>query len=365
MIVGAGPAGLACAATLRMRGRISVVLEQAEHHASSWRAHYDRLHLHTHRMHSGLPGKPMPRDYPKYPSRLQVVDYLDDYARSNAIDIRCGTRVTSIRKDGTWRVETDNGAFEAETVIVATGYAHEPVRPDWTGRESFSGQLMHSSEFHNAKDLGAARVLVVGFGNSAGEIALECAEAGLFTGLSVRGPVNVIPRELLGIPILTVAIFQQYLPRRLVEAVNAPILRLRFGDISKYGLKKAKYGAMTSVVDHGQVPLIDIGTMARIRSGDIKVFGGISHLDGQSVHFDDGRSETFDAIVYATGYRPALEHLLPDCEARFGPNGIPPRDNLHPGGDGLYFCGFNVVPTGHLRQIGIESSKIAGMIAGR
>lgn len=364
IIIGAGPAGLACAAMLAERGLPSVVVEQGDTAAASWHKHYDRLHLHTHRKHSGLPGMPMPRSYPKYPSRLQVIEYLQDYARYFGIDVRLGERATQVRKNGGWEVTTIKGSYVAPSVVVASGLARTPVRVAWPGQQDFHGKLLHSSEYRNAQDLQAERVLVVGFGNSAGEIALECAEANLAVGMSVRGPVNVIPRELLGIPSLSIAIAEQRVPYRWVDAMNRPFLRLRFGNIRRYGLEWAVQGPMARIVESGRTPLIDIGTMQMLKSGRIRVFGAIAETEGRRVRFADGTSEEFDAIVLATGYRPALEDLLPDCGARFGEPGCPQKGDLHPGMDGLYFCGFHVVPTGHLRQIGMEAQAIASEIFG-
>ncbi|CAN7156293.1 flavin-containing monooxygenase [Rhizobium sp. LjRoot258] len=362
IIIGAGPAGLACAAALRARGRSFLVLEKGHTLAASWHRHYDRLRLHTHKMHSALPGKPMPRHFPKYPSRLQVIEYLEVYSSSNDIEVAFGVRATTIRKDKTWTVETSHGVFEASNVIVATGLANAPIRPTWEGQELFAGKLLHSSEFRNAATLAARRVLVVGFGNSAGEIALECAEAGLDVGMSVRGPVNVVPLELFGLTSASIAIAQRFLPYRLVDAVNAPILRLRFGDLGKFGLEGARTGPLTGIIERGRTPLINIGTIERIRSGDIRVFPAISTSEDRRVHFSDGRSDMFDAIILATGYRPGLDALLPDFAQRFGGADGPARGQLQPANDGLYFCGFTAVPTGLLREIGIEAKKIAASI---
>ena len=365
IIIGAGPAGLACAAMLAEHGVPSVVVEQGDTVAASWHRHYDRLHLHTHRKHSGLPGRPMPRSYPKYPSRHQVIEYLQNYARSFGIDVRLGERATRVRKNGGWEVTTTRTSYVASTVVMASGLAHTAVRPHWRGQRDYAGKLLHSSEYRNAQHLQAERVLVVGFGNSAGEIALECAESNLAVGMSVRGPVNVIPRELLGIPSLSIAIAEQRVPYQWVDAVNRPFLRLRFGNIGRYGLEWARQGPMARIVESGRTPLIDIGTMQMLKSGRIRVFDAIAETEGRRVVFANGTSEEFDAIVLATGYRPALENLLPDCETRFGESGCPQRGDLHPGLDGLYFCGFHVVPTGHLRQIGMEAQAIASKIVGR
>jgi hypothetical protein len=342
-----------------------LVLEREDRVAASWHRHYDRLHLHTHKMHSGLPGMPMPRRFPKYPSRLEVIEYLDEYARFNDIDIRFGARVTAIRKADSWAVETSGGNLHANNVIVATGRSNVPSLPLWEGQERFTGKLLHSSEFRNAADLAAERVLVVGFGNSAGEIALECAEAGLHVGLSVRGPVNVIPLELFGLPAVSIAIAQQYLPTRLADLMNTPFLRLRLGDLERLGLRWAREGPLTTIRERGRTPLINIGTIERIRSGDIKIFGGISTSEGRDVQFADGRRDQFDAIILATGYKPALDGLLPDFAQRFGDADGPGWGELQPAGDGLYFCGFTVVATGLLREIGIEAQQIAASIAAR
>ena len=201
-------------------------------------------------------------------------------------------------------------------------------------------------------------MLVVGFGNSGGEIALDLANAGVHVALAIRNPVQVLPRELLGLPILTWAIFYRRLPARMVDLINAPILRLAVGRIESLGLRRAAKGPRQMVEEDGRVPLIDIGTLARIRDGSIRVRGGIDRFATDGVIFDDGSSEAFDAIILATGFRPDLRQLIPDVEGIFDRHGMPlvTGEAIVPG---LYFCGQITSPTGQLREIGIEAQRIA------
>ncbi|MDE1995244.1 MAG: NAD(P)/FAD-dependent oxidoreductase [Rhizobiaceae bacterium] len=366
IIIGAGPAGLACAAALRSEGQGSTILEATHHVGASWHKHYDRLHLHTAKAHSALPGMPMPRDFPRYPSRLQVIRYLDDYAYDNSLKILFGKRAVSIRNGDCWAVETADGdQFRARSVVIATGLANTPIRPTWEGQDKFAGPIVHSSEYRNADALDARRVLVVGFGNSAGEIALECAEAGLDVALSVRGPVNVVAREIFGIPSATIAIAQSRLPPKLADAINAPFLRMRYPDLEELGLKRASSGPLSTMIQRGRTPLIDIGTMAKIREGHIEVFPGVDRSDDGTAYFANGKSFQCNAIVLATGYDHGLGKILPDLAERFPEADRPPRNEVHPAGDGLYFCGFNAATTGLLRQIGIEAGEIVASIGQR
>ena len=360
IIIGAGPAGLACAVTMRAAGLSVRVLEKADRVGAVWRRHYDRLHLHTDRNHSGLPGMAMPQAYPVYPSRAQVVDYLESYASHFGIAPVFQTAVSRIGRDGAlWRMETSQNSIAAPIVVVATGIADAPYRPSWPGQETYSGVLIHSSEYRNPDRYAGKRVLVVGFGNSGGEIALDLANAGVDVALAVRGPVQIIPRDLLGFPILSWVILYRRLPARLVDAVNAPVLRLAVGNFEKLGLRRAAKGPRQMVEEDGRVPLIDVGTLARIRDGSIKIRGGIDRFTPDGVVFTDPAGETFDAVILATGFRPDLRRLIPNVEGIFDAHGMPLITGRATAASGLYFCGQITVPTGQLREIGIEAQRIA------
>jgi cation diffusion facilitator CzcD-associated flavoprotein CzcO len=221
------------------------------------------------------------------------------------------------------------------------------------------GAVVHSSEYRNPAPYPGKRVLVVGFGNSGGEIALDLAEAGVDVALAVRGPVQILPRDLLGLPILTWAILYQHLPARLVDLINAPILRLAIGSFEKLGLRRAAKGPRQMVEEDGRVPLIDIGTLARIRDGSIGIRGAIDRFVSDGVAFADATVEKFDAVILATGFRPDLRRLIPDVEGVFERQGMPLQTGRATNAPGLYFCGQTTSPTGQLREIGLEAQRIA------
>ena len=362
IIVGAGPAGLASAMAMRAAGLEVAVFEKADNIGAVWRRHYDRLHLHTDRNHSGLPGMAMPPTYPTYPSRLQIVEYLESYAARFDIRPVFNTEVSSIRRDGAqWCAHTAHGPICAPVAVVATGIADAPYRPAWPGSDIYPNPVIHSSDYRNPEPFAGKRVLVVGFGNSGGEIALDLANAGVDVALSVRSPVQILPRDLLGFPILAWAILYRPLPARLVDFINAPILRLAIGSIEKLGLRRAVKGPRQMVDEDGRVPLIDIGTLDKIRDGSIKIRGGIDRLTPEGVVFADTTAEDFGAIILATGFRPDLRQLVPDVDGVFDSHGMPLVTGQATNAPGLYFCGQITSPTGQLREIGLEARRIAAV----
>jgi hypothetical protein len=204
---------------------------------------------------------------------------------------------------------------------------------------------------------------VVGFGNSGGEIALDLAEARVDATLSIRGPVRILPRELFGVPILTWAIAQQRLPARITDILSAPAIRLAVGSIEKLGMTRAAKGPRRMVEEDGRVPLLDIGTVAQIRAGRIKVRGGIASLGPKTVTFAGSQPEPFDAVILATGFRPDLRELLPDARGVLSDSGRPLVSGRPTAEPGLFFCGAITSPTGQLREIGIEAVRLADAVA--
>jgi cation diffusion facilitator CzcD-associated flavoprotein CzcO len=308
----------------------------------------------------------MPSAYGRYPSRAQVVEYLESYAAGFDLRPRFNVPVSQVGRSGTlWRAEAGDETVEAPVAVIATGFADFPNSPAWPGMETFGGPILHSSRYRNPVPFTGLRVLVVGFGNSGGEIALDLAEARVDVTLSVRGPVRILPRELLGLPILTWAIAQQRLPARVSDALNAPVIRLAVGSIEKLGMTRSAKGPRRMVEEDGRVPLLDIGTVAQIRAGRIKVRGDIASLGPKTVTFAGSPSEPFDAVILATGFRPDLRGLLPRARGVLSDSGRPLVSGGPTAEPGLFFCGAITSPTGQLREIGIEAVRIAEAVAAK
>ena len=365
IIVGAGPAGLAVGAVLRRANIPFALLERADRVGESWHHHYDRLHLHTPKSQSSLPYREYPRTYPRYPSRQQVVEYLDDYARAFALEPEFGRDVQRCARaaDGTWRVSTTAGDYRARCVVVATGYNRVPNAPRWSGQETFPGPIIHSRDYTSGELFRGQRVLVVGFGNSGAEIALDLAEHGARCAIAVRGGVNVIPRELLGIPISVVSLALRSLPPRVADAMSRLTRRLAVGDLATAGLARSDVGPLQQIAERHRIPVIDVGTLARLRNGDIAARKGVASFDGADVRFADNTVERFDAVVLATGYATGLHAMLPDHPSVLDTLGRPLECGRESTVAGLYFCGYNLSPTGMLRQINIEARAIGRSIA--
>ena len=390
IIVGGSAAGLAVGACLKKKQRRGkqpsfIILEKEPKDvgvAVSWKNHYDRLRLHSDRRHSGLPHLPMSSSkYSKYPTKNQVISYMEDYAKHFDLVPRFGQQVKSIERynddddDSTssspsklyrWRVTTTtNQVYVTSNVVIATGNARIPHRPTppWPGQDKYEGQIIHTSSYKNGKPFVGKRVIVVGFGNSAGEIAVDLVEHGAGeVSMSVRDAVNVIPRDILGISILAVGTFMSYLPPWFADLLAIPLLWLTIGNLSKYGLRSLPYGPNVQIRKYSKVPMIDVGVLETIKRGKINVLPGIkSFRGGKSIEFVDGTNKEFDLVILGTGYKPAVNEFL-HVPLTVNSDGSP----LESGCEiipGLYFCGFYVSQIGMLQQINVEAEQISASIA--
>jgi cation diffusion facilitator CzcD-associated flavoprotein CzcO len=364
LVIGASAAGLATAAALRKRGRTFEMVEAEDVVAASWRRHYDRLHLHTPKAFSALPGLAMPKSWPRYPARDQVVEYLEVYRERFDLQPHFGETVHRVeRVGGRWEATTSNGVWRADNVVVATGRARVPVRPTWPGMDQYRGDLLHSSEYRNGEPWKGRPVLMVGFGNSACEQALDLVERGAKVHLAVRSAVNVLPRDFFGVlPVLPLGIVMRRLPTRVADALAWPMVRMTVGDVTKAGLRKLPYGPNTQIARDHHVPLLDIGTMKQIKQGRITVHGDLDRFTEDGAVFADGLQVALDAVILATGYRAAIGDFLVDWQAVCDSSGTPMVSGAPTALAGLYFCGMYVSPSGMLREIGLEAARISAHI---
>jgi putative flavoprotein involved in K+ transport len=363
LVIGAGPAGLAAAKELTRIGKAVVVVDSASEVGSSWSRHYDRLHLHTARNFSRLPGKRMPRSYGQWVARDDFRQYLKDY--SDGLDVRFGVTASAVKENnGRWIVATDNGEFDVATVVVATGYNHAPKIPDWPGLTSFSGTVVHSSEYRNPADLGGTNVLIVGPGNSGSEIAADLAAAGVGVTLSVRTPPNIVRRSVLGIPTQVLSIATAVLPLKAADAVAALVQKLTVGNLSRYGLQKAPRGIFTQMARDDVTPTIDVGMIDALKAGTVTIVPAVESFTKDSVVLADGSSVTPDTVLVATGFQRGLEKLVGHLDI-LSETGRPliNADVQLIGLEGLYFLGYSNPIEGNIRQVGIDATKIAKRVS--
>jgi putative flavoprotein involved in K+ transport len=366
IVIGAGPGGLAAAAALGSRGVSALVVDKADDVGSAWRRHYERLHLHTVRWTSHLPGYKIPRRYGNWVARSDVVRYLEDYARHHRIEVRTGVRVDRLeRVEDRWILRSPQGDLFSKTVVVATGYNHTPAIPDWPGRDGFRGDLLHAAEYRNPAPYSGSDVLVVGSGNTGAEIAVDLVEGGASrVRLAVRTVPAFVRRQVGLLPNSAVSIGLRRLPPRLVDYIIAASSRLSTPDLAPHGLPRPTPGVYTRLLEDGAVPIIDVGLIDALQAGRVEVVAAVIGFDGDKVLLADGAAIAPDTVIAATGYRQGLESLV-------GPLGVLDRrgrptvhgGRTHPHAPALYFTGFTNPLSGMFRELNIDARRIARSIA--
>jgi putative flavoprotein involved in K+ transport len=366
IVIGAGPAGLSVAATLKLAGVPPVVVDRANAVGSAWRTHYERLHLHTVRWLSSLPGYPIPRRSGRWVPREGVVSYLEDYARHHELDVRLNTEVTRVERDGEgWLVRTGNGDLRARYVVMANGFNHAPRLPDWPGRDGFEGELLHAKSYRSAKAYSGRDVLVVGTGNTGAEIAVDLIEQGAArVRVAVRTPPHIVPRAVMGLPGQLIGVLIRRLPTKIADVVIRGNQRIFIGDLADKGLPVPAEGVYTRMLRTGGVPILDIGFANLVKQDRVEIIGAVEGFDGRDVLLADGERIQPDVVIAATGYSrglaPLVGHLGVLNERERPIVHGPYTDRRAPG---LYFIGFSDPISGMFREINIDSWKIASAIA--
>ncbi|MEQ8147415.1 NAD(P)/FAD-dependent oxidoreductase [Streptomyces sp. OP7] len=367
-VIGGGPGGLSVAYALRERGVRAVVLERSGRVGDSWRRHYDRLHLHTTRRLSALPGLAMPRRFGRWPSRDDVVRYLEKYAEHHRLEIVTGVEVSRVERtadgDG-WLLHATGGReLTGAAVVVATGFNHTPRVPDWPGRDTYTGEFLHASAYRNAKPFAGRDVLVVGVGNTGAEIAVDLVEGGASrVRLAVRTPPHIVRRSTAGWPAQYSGVLVRRLPVGLVDRISRVQARIAVPDLSDRGLPRPDSGLYTRVRE-GAIPVQDVGLIDAVRKGTVEVVAAVEGFEEDRVLLADGERITPDAVVAATGYERGLEGLVgglgvlddrgrPVVHGARTPEGAP----------GLHFTGFTNPISGNLRELSLDAHRIARAIA--
>jgi indole-3-pyruvate monooxygenase len=335
LVIGAGFAGLSLAAALRSHGINNfTVLEQGSGVGAFWAGNYDRIRLHS-------PWHDLPHDgglrkrYGMFLGRDDLLEYFRSYAVYHQLGphLRFGERVRRVRRaDARWQLETEHGLVTSRYLAVATSAFRTPIIPDIPGSDSFRGTLIHSRAYRNGTPFRGQRVLVVGSGNSAVEIALDLVENGAAeVHMWVRGPRHFLSlqtmRPMMRLLRFIGAEFADWAwdeGHRLtrVDPAFLPTLRKKdkvfsmfSQDFTRYGIQKPTEGPLTEMLVKGRVPVFDQGALPLIRQGKIKIIDGnaypIRRLTTTGAQLGDAET-AFDSVILATGFKPGLDEFLED-----------------------------------------------------
>lgn len=341
IIVGAGQSGLAAARAVRSRGLRPLVLETSPKRSGSWSYYYDSLHLFSPARFSAMPDLPFPGDPDRYPHRDEVVSYLESYADrlGDDVEIRTGTTVTRVTAEGPgFKVHTAGGErLAASGVVVASGSFGNPYRPVLAGAERFGGLITHVADYRNPEPYVGQRVVVLGAGNSAIQVAHELAAKSTVTVARLRAP-EFVPQVVNGHDVhhwFDVTGFDHIPGTWLALLAGAPLV-LDTGDY------RAAYGA-------GRLDQRPVFTA----------------LGTDEVEWADGSGEHVDAIILATGYRPHVEYLsaLGALDDNGQPRHVGGISTTHPGLVYLGLEGQRTFSSNTLRGVSRDADQIVPALA--
>ncbi|MDQ0402446.1 MULTISPECIES: ArsO family NAD(P)H-dependent flavin-containing monooxygenase [unclassified Streptomyces] len=288
VVVGGGQAGLAAGYHLRRQGLHFVILDADPAPGGAWQHMWDSLHLFSPAEHSSLPGRLMPAQPGEtYPGARHVVDYLTEYEKRYDLPVQHGTRVDAVRRDaGRLLVEAETGIWSAKAVICATGSWSRPFLPAVPGRSVFTGRQLHTVGYRCPADFAGQRVIVVGGGNSGAQIAADLAlDGNVEATWATQRPPRFLADDIDG--------------RALFDVATARRRALEEG--------RDDTGGVASLGDIVTVPTV----RAARDAGLLHAKPMFARLSGDGVQWVDGRQSDADAVIWCTGFRPALAHLAP------------------------------------------------------
>lgn len=366
-VIGAGPSGIAAARALIDEGLTPVVFEQGDRIGGNWvfrsevghSSVYRTTHIISSKAWSAYEDFPMPEDYPDYPSHAQLAAYFEAYARRFGVDrhVRFGCTVIEAAPagEGCWTVRWREGEAEHsdtfDALLVANGHHHVPNIPDYPGH--FDGEVLHSHAYKEAAPFAGRRVLVVGAGNSACDVAVEVSRIATHVALSVRRGQHILPKFLFGRPGDVNYAKLSWLPWRLRQWLLGLTIRIVQGRYADYGLPEPEGGVLE------MHPTLNSELLYFIRHGKVHPRPGIARLDGDAVIYTDGRREAFDTLVWATGYRTRFPFLAPELTPWQDAERVPLYRKMIPADQpGLYFIGL-FQPLGCIWPLAEHQGRIA------
>jgi hypothetical protein len=342
VIVGAGPCGLAMAKALQDAQISYDHIEADEEIGGNWlHGVYKTVYTDTCKDVMQFSDFPMPDKFPDFLSQSNMLEYLNEYATSFRLKekIRFRVRVVWIQsiEGDLWKVHFDTGNPEVyKGVIVCNGHHWDMRYPELPGR--FAGEYMHAKEYKDPSQLNGKKVLVLGSGNSAADIACESARVGELSVLSFSDSPWIFPKSIMGIPLgrLKIKNAPHFLNRYLIKI----LLRVSFGKHSYYSLDKPKHKPFD------KHPTVSEELPYYLRHGRIKVKKGIKYIKNKTVWFTDDSSCDFDLIVAATGYKLSFPFLPKSLARTNEQNLICIGHCVYPDYKGLFFMGWQQVRGG-------------------
>jgi len=368
-VIGAGPSGIAAAKNCIESGLDVVVFEKNDKVGGNWvfdaRTGHSSVYEHTHIISSKRLSEyedyPMPPAYPDYPGHRQLQAYFESYARHFGVLERIRFRHTvekvTRQASGAWSVQylDEDGGAHAESfdvLMVANGHHWNPRHPEYPGQ--FIGTYLHSHDFKGVTDAWRGkRVLVIGGGNSACDVAVESARVAAAVCLSMRSPQWFLPKFLFGQPSDVFAVRSRWLPRRLRQWIFTRLLTFLQGPYSAYGLPT---NAEPVLAHH---PTLNSDLLDFIRHGRIEPRPGILQFHGDEVEFVDGRRERFDIVCACTGFWISFPFFEPSLvDFRQAPKVPLYLRMMHAQYPTLYFIGL-LQPTGCVWPLADYQAKLA------
>ena len=337
-IIGAGYAGNGVAKAFRDAGIPYDQLERNEYVGGNWAdGVYESTQIISSRDSTQYGDFPMPREYPDFPSREQVLAYLNEYVDHFGLRerIEFGTEVVRCEPldrngIGGWRVELASGEVrEYAGVVVANGHHWDKRYPDYPGE--FDGHEIHSKDYKRPGDLDGDRVLVVGAGNSGCDIAVEAAKELGSADISMRRGYWFLPKTIFGIP--TAELDRPWFPVWAQRLFMRAMLRIVYGRYERYGLRRPDHRLFD------KHPTVNSQLLYALRHGRVHARPDIARLEGRTVHFVDGTSGDYDTIVWATGFHVSFPFLERDLFEWRGDAPVRVAGMLPPGVANLYAYG--------------------------